>query len=251
MPKLVILGSSYAIADQSHENAHMAVIGRDRTLMIDCVGSPVVRLRKAGIDLNALTDLILTHFHPDHTSAVPLLLMDLWLLGRKTPLEVYGLGYTLERVEQVMVLYGWDSWPNFFPVNFHYLPEAERTPVLETDEWRIQASPVSHLIPNIGLRIEFIESKKVLVYSSDTEPCPQIARLAAGADVLMHESAGKSRGHTDASQAGEIARQAGVKHLYLIHYPTGDFEDKGLLDRAQKAFGGQVALAEDLMEIEF
>jgi ribonuclease Z len=251
MSKLVILGSSYAIADPNHENAHMAVIGDTRILMIDCVGSPVVRLQKVGIELNALTDLILTHFHPDHTSAVPLLLMNMWLLGRKTPLEVYGLDYTLERVEQVMALYGWDSWPNFFPVNFHYLTEAERTPVMETGEWVIHASPVSHLIPNIGLRIEFLQSKKVMVYSSDTEPCPQVARLATGADVLIHESAGKTRGHSDASQAGEIARQARVKQLYLIHYPTGGFEDKGLLDRAQKVFGGQVALAEDLMEIDF
>jgi hypothetical protein len=48
--------------------------------------------------------------------------MDMWLLGRK-PAGGIRIGLHLERVKQVMALYGWDSWPNFFPVNFHYLPE--------------------------------------------------------------------------------------------------------------------------------
>jgi metal-dependent hydrolase (beta-lactamase superfamily II) len=40
----------------------------------------MVRLSKAGVDFNRLTDLILTHFHPDHVSGVPMLLMNMWLI---------------------------------------------------------------------------------------------------------------------------------------------------------------------------
>ena len=62
--------------------------------------------------------MILTHFHPDHVSGLPSLLLDMWLMGRKDPLTIYGLAYTLERMEKLMEAYDWASWPGFFPVEF-------------------------------------------------------------------------------------------------------------------------------------
>lgn len=251
MPKLIILGSSNAIPDEEHENAHMALVSRESFLLIDCPGNPVVRLWKAGLDLDKLSDVILTHFHPDHVSGVALLLMDLWLLGRTSPLRISGLEYTLDRFERLMELHGWDYWPGFFPLEINRLPEEEMTPVLEAKEWRVFASPVAHLIPNIGLRIEFPQEQRAMAYSSDTEPCPPVIGLARGVDVLIHEAAGVSRGHTDAAQAAAVATEAGAKRLLLIHYPTGRFKDQALLSRAKANFDGPVALAEDFMEIDF
>jgi ribonuclease Z len=251
MPKVLILGSSNAIPDENHENSHMALIGDERLVLIDCVSNPIVRLRKAGLDVDNLTDLILTHFHPDHVSGVPLLLMDLWLLGRKRELRIYGLDYTLDRLETLMEMYGWESWPRFFPVEMNRLAEKEMNLVQENDQWRIYSSPVSHIIPNIGLRIEFPHSKKVFAYSCDTEPCSEVVHLARNSDVLIHESAGKSLGHSSAAQAGQIAKEAQAKHLYLIHYPNGNFKDDNLVSNAKESFRGPVNLAVDFMEFEF
>ena len=251
MVKLIILGSSNAIPDESHENTHMALIGQEYSLLIDCVSNPVVRLPQAGIEFNRLTDMILTHFHPDHVSGVPLLLMNMWLLGRKTPLHIYGLHHTLSRVEDLMGFYDWEAWPNFFPVVFHRLPQEEKILALSNAEFRVYASPVRHLIPTIGLRIEFPQSGKSMAYSCDTEPCPQVIELASGVDVLIHEAAGNSPGHSSASQAGSVARSAEVGALYLIHYRTGNYDPRPLVAEAQSVFGGQVALAEDFLEIEF
>ena len=155
MPKVIILGSSNAIPDENHENSHMALVGDERLVLIDCVNNPIVRLRKAGLDVENITDLILTHFHPDHVSGVPLLLMDLWLMGRKSELRIYGLDYTIERLETMMDLYGWDSSPNFFPVSMNRIAEKDMTVIQYHEEWQIYSSPVRHIIPNIGLRIEF------------------------------------------------------------------------------------------------
>jgi ribonuclease Z len=251
MPKLIILGSANAIPAENQENTHLALVGRERVLLIDCVSNPLIRLRQAGVEPAMLTDLILTHFHPDHVSGVPLLLMNMWLLGRQQPLSVYGLDYTLERVEKLMDAYEWSTWPNFFPVEFKRLPERELTPVLESEEWRVYASPVCHLIPTIGLRFEFPQSEKVMAYSCDTEPCPQVVKLAQGADVLIHEAAGGSPGHSAPAQAGAIAREAGAKALYLIHYPSGDNVVQDWPAQAGETFGGPVKLAQDFMELEF
>lgn len=251
MPKLIILGTSNAVPDVDHENTHMAVIGEERSLMIDCVNNPIVRLRQAGLPVNALTDLVLTHFHPDHVSGVPSLLMNSWLMGRHDPLNVYGLAHTLDRIERLMEDYEWQAWPNFFPVHFKRQPETELEPVFESREMRVFSSPVRHLIPTIGLRIEFPQSGRAIAYSCDTEPCPEVARLAAGVDVLIHEATGATRGHSSAAQAGMMAREANAKQLVLIHYRTGDnYDTRPLISEARKNYTGEVTLASDFMEFD-
>ncbi len=251
MTDLVILGTANAVPDKEHENTHMALQGKDAFVLIDCVNNPVVRLQQAGLDILRLSDLILTHFHPDHVSGVPSLLMSSWLLGRTAPLDIYGLAHTLDRIEGLMDYYEWKLWPRFFPVRFHRLPEEELTPVLDNDEFRIFASPVRHLIPTIGLRVEFSRSGKVLAYSCDTEPCPQVVRLASGADALVHEATGAGRGHSSAAQAGVMAHEAEVGKLYLIHYPANSAKHQGLIAEAQMTFGGPVELAFDFMRLPF
>ncbi len=251
MAKVIILGSSNAIADKEHENTHMVVVGNERTVLIDCARNPILRLLDVGVDFNDLTDLVITHFHPDHVSGVPLLLMDMWLRGRQNPLEIYGLTYTLDRLEKLMDFYGWTHWPDFFPVTFNRFSSSEMTPVLNSPDFDIYASPVRHMIPTAGLRIEFNQTRKVMAYSCDTEPCEQVARLAKGADVLIHESSGPFTGHTSAAQAAEVASQAKVGALYLIHYPTGEFQNGDLAAEARQNFDGKIVLAEDFMTLEF
>lgn len=250
MARIILLGTSNAIPVPEHENTHMAVVNDDGVVLIDCVGSPKVRLEKAGISLSQITDLILTHFHPDHVSGVPLLLMNMWLRGREEPLRIYGLHHCLERVEDVMALYHWDKWPAFFPVAFHRLPEREFIRVLERDGLSIFSSPVRHLVPTIGLRIVNPAEDRAVVYSCDTEPCPSVVRLAAGADVLIHEATGAGMGHSSASQAGSVARDSEVGKLVLIHYPTEDVETETLIEQAAETFHGTVQLAHDFMEID-
>ncbi len=251
MSKVIILGTSNAIPSAEHENTHMAIVGEERTVLVDCVGDPIVRLEKAGIELNQITDLVLTHFHPDHVSGAPLLLLDMWLEGRRKPLRLHGLQYTLDRLEDLMGFYGWKFWPDFYPVEFHRVPADEMTEVLTCADFRVLASPVHHVLPTIGLRFEFDHTHQTMTYSCDTEPCDEVVRLAAGADLLIHEAAGAARGHSSAEQAGAIARQAEVARLLLIHYPTGKHASGDPAAEARKTFPGDVGLAQDFMELDF
>jgi ribonuclease Z len=112
---------------------------------------------------------------------------------------------------------------------------------------RVSALPVLHLIPTIGVRVSFANGH-VISYSCDTEPCANLDKLAEGADVLLQEAAGLSKGHTSPEQAGEIAARAGVKKLILIHYDKRVGEEE-LLSAARKHYAGEVALAQDLMVV--
>jgi ribonuclease Z len=123
--------------------------------------------------------------------------------------------------------------------------------VITDEEFNITAYPVRHFIPNIGLRIGFPKTRKVLAYSCDTEPCPEVIELARDADVLIHEAHGAQVGHSSASQAAGIARDSGAKKLFLIHYLTWNNDPTPLVAEAAEIFKGEVALAKDFMEMNF
>jgi ribonuclease Z len=250
MPKLIILGTSSAIPDETHYNTHLAIQSNQRVILIDCPGTPILRLKQSGIDLDDLTDLIVTHFHPDHTNGIPLLLMHLWLLGRQAAFTIHGLEHSIERIEAVMELYEWRRWPDFYPVSFKKIPETELALMLENDELKIFSSPVCHLLPTIGLRIELSNSQKVIAYSSDTEPCSAVLKLASTADILIHEATGEGEGHSSPAQAGQIATQASASKLMLIHYPINRVDQHDLSRLARQTFQGEIVVAEDFMEIE-
>lgn len=220
-------------------------------ILVDCPGNPLIRLKQAGLNPLDLEHLVLTHFHPDHISGAPSLLMQSWLMGRQTPIQIYGLQYTLDRLIKILELYQWESWPGLFPVQFHQIPDIEYSPVLENEHIRLIASPVKHMVPTIGLRFEFLQNQKVIAYSCDTEPCEEVIRLAHQADLLIHEATGASHGHSSAAQAGEIASETGAKKLALIHYTSQNvLQSQSLLDEAKQTYLGEVILAEDFMRFD-
>jgi ribonuclease Z len=250
MIRLILLGTANAIPDMEHENTYMALAHERGVVLVDCVGSTVVRLQQAGISLSEINDLILTHFHPDHVSGVPELLMSMWLDGRSDPLQIYGLEHCLDRLKKMMDLFDWKAWPGFFRVDFHCLSGTEGEVVIQNEQFRILASPVHHLVPTIGLRFEGIASGRVIAYSCDTEPCPEVIRLARNADILLHEASGCMSGHTSAEKAGEIACQAGARRLLLIHYSIKGSVLSDLVSEAKNTFQGDAGLAKDFMELE-
>jgi len=172
----------------------------------------------------------------------------MWLSGRRNRLNIYGLKYTLDLIEKLMRLYEWELWPGLFPVSFHRLPNERMTLALQSDEFLVYTSPVEHSIPTMGLRVEGVQTRYILAYSCDTEPCDAVVELAEKADILLHEATGEYPGHSSASQAGNIAARANVGNLYLIHY---DPQDEYLESQARKEFPGPVTLAKDFMTIEF
>jgi ribonuclease Z len=247
MEKITILGSANAVAKADQQNAHLLFETSSRKIMVDCGDHSAASLAKAGVAINQITDLILTHFHADHVGSLPLVIMDMWLEKRTSPLSIYGLAITIDKAKKLLDLFDWQKWANMFPVEFVAVGESGDPKMITDDEITVSALPVLHLIPTIGLRFKFIGGRTI-TYSCDTEPCDNLNALADKADVLIQEAAGPGKGHTSPEQAGEIATSCGVKQLVLIHYESRQGKQY-LLSEAQAKFSGQVLVAEDGMVI--
>lgn len=253
MAKIIVLGSAAAVSDATHDNTHLLLVGeRSGPVLIDAGSNPLGKIKQRGIDDETVQDVILTHFHPDHVSGVPNMLMHMWLLGRKAPLRFYGLHHCLNRMEDMLMAFSWDEWPNFFPVTFNRVSERWGAQVMENEDFRISAWPVQHFVPTIGLRIENKLNGKVLAYSCDTEPTESLYELAADQpDMLIHEAAGPPPGHSTARQAGELATQVGAKSLYLIHYQVWNTDPAPLVEQARETYSGEIHLSKDFDVYEF
>ena len=248
--KLVVLGSSNAIPSEGHDNTMLALVGQHSTILIDCGINPVVKFQQAGIDLNSLEHVVITHFHPDHVSGFPILLMSMWLLGRTKKLLVYGSDHTITRLEKLMTLFDWEQWPGFYHVSFVTIPLQPLQKVLETDEITLLGVPVKHFIPTMGLRMEFKHNQKIIGFTCDTEPCPGVELIADGVDILFHEATGENEGHSSPEQAGHTARRNEVGELVLIHYPGEERQNNQIVAKAAAVFTGKITRAYDMQTFE-
>jgi ribonuclease Z len=245
MTRLIILGSAAALPDASHDTTYMVLEGRENSILIDCGGSPLHKLQVVGVDLDTLDSLIVTHHDPEHIYGVPVLLLGLWLYGRQEPFHIFGPQRSVAALASIMDTLEWQGWPCTLPVAFHEVEMREGYRVIESPEFEITTAPVEHWIPTIAVKAMSKETGRSIVYSSDTEPCEALARLAQGVDILIHEGTGDYAGHSTPAQAGMMAERCGAGKLVLIHFPVLG-SDLGAWRRAAEAeFNGPVELAED------
>jgi len=251
MAEVTLLGSSATIADHESDSIYLAVESVEGNFLIDCGGSPSYRLAKANIELNQVRGVLLTHDHSDHIYGLPLLVQTLmllkWVDQWNGALQLWGLESTLATAKKLLDVF---ELPDRIPLQFNPISAKAEQLALETADLRILTSPVQHSRPNIAVRVEGKGSGRVLVYSSDTEPCPAVTALATGADILLYESTVMEPmpGHSTPEQAGQVAAAAGVKQLVLVHFdPTKKHRMPAV---AAKFFGGRVELGQDFMEFE-
>lgn len=217
MPTVHLLGNGAVVSDPHRTTTMIALDNGVSQILVDCGGDAAPRMMAAGLDPTALRALIVTHEHADHVAGFPLLMERIWLMGRRTPLPVYGIAPALaqaRRSHDAFDVSGFDGYAGF---EGHEIELAPGAPVLDDGGWRVTAAPGRHAVPVVGLRFEDRASGRVIVYSGDTAPADTIAELAHGADLLLHEATGTGPVHASPREAAEIATRAGARRLVLVH----------------------------------
>jgi ribonuclease Z len=250
--RLVILGAGTALPDRDRDNTFLVWDSPAGGLLIDCAGRAYQQLLRAGVDPRRLRGALLTHNHPDHIYGLPAFLFHLWLAQYPGTFEVYANASTLTMARRLCDALELEQHGHMCATSWHELPETLDHQVFTMDAYTIATTPVRHSRPTLAVKIVDHERQQTLVYSADTEPCPELEQFAQGAHTLIHEATVtdpvNNYTHTTPRQVGEIAQRCGVRRVALIHY-SAEYtlpEDQALADVRAGGFAGDVSLAREL-----
>jgi ribonuclease BN (tRNA processing enzyme) len=278
--RLVLLGTGGGPRPRkSSSGSAQVVVSGDRAYVVDCGDGVARQLTLAGVRLASLRHVLLTHHHSDHNADYGNLLWLAWTAGLATRVDTWGPP-PLERMTRL-----------FFEMNATDLEARTanegRVPlpplvqahelttgglVFSDERLKVTAALVHHPPMAHAFAYRFDAPDRSIVISGDTAPCDALARLAQGADLLVHSAlyvpaldrlvarvpnaaslkASILAHQTSVEDAARLAQSAGVKMLVLSHLvPPDDPEVTPQVwrDAARAHFRGRIVVGEDLLEL--
>ena len=291
---VVLCGTGSPLPDRNRAQACTAIIAGGEFVLVD-TGSGSWRQVAANNALHTqnLSAILLTHFHSDHIGDLGEALVQSWVAGRTYKLNVYGPPGVEQVVAGFAQAYSLDTG---YRVQHHgeewmprgaagAIPQQVRLKgndaaalVFERNGLKVTAFKVEHdpASPAYGYRFEY--RGRVVVVSGDTARSENLARHAAGADVLVHEVIAKdilqmassnlermgnrrraklSRDivtyHTSPLEAAQIAATAKVETLVFTHLvpaPNTPQIEQAFTRGLSDIFKGKVVLGTDGMRFD-
>jgi len=282
--KLVMLGTAAGpVPGRTREMTAHVMLSNGAAYVLDCGLGVTDQFARTGISFHALKAIFITHHHADHNVEYGPLLVIGWIQGMPLNVHAYGPPPLRQMTEDLLRAYGrtidfWAEDLKMKPLKSVEVREVtEAGPVMQDDNVKVSAIVVEHppVKPALGYRFDFKD--RSIAFSGDTAPVEAIAKMAEGADVLVHEAmfvpavekyirdqiargrpvqfepfmAHMKADHTPVEEVGRIAREAGVKTLVLSHLtPAIDsLTDETWRAAAAKTFKGKIIVARDLMVI--
>ena len=254
---VVMLGTGNPAIDPDRSGPATAIVVKGVAYLVD-FGAGVVRRAKAAalareiaaLEPTSLRVVFATHLHSDHTVGYPDLILTPWVMGRLSPLEVYGPKGLKTMTERLLVAYSVDisartgpdgmklRYPDSYKVNVHEIGPGV---VYKDANVTVTAFATRHAVESYGYRFETPD--RSIVVSGDTGPVKETIDACHGCDVLIHEAISPAwlaqlpearrqefekfsgRYHTTTTQLADLARQAKPKLLVLYHYSSVTPED--------------------------
>ena len=115
----------------------------ERCFLIDCGEGTQVQLRKAKAKFSKINHIFISHLHGDHVFGLPGLISSFRLLGRETPLHVYGPKGIKEMMETIFRI---TETHQGFEVVFHELSSKKSEKVFEDNRVEVFTIPLDHRI---------------------------------------------------------------------------------------------------------
>jgi ribonuclease BN (tRNA processing enzyme) len=279
--RLVLLGTKGGprVTTGERSNPSTLILVEGVPIVVDCGYGTAARLVAAGVRLDQLRYVFITHHHSDHTLDYGPLVYSGWVAGLATRVDAYGppgmqaltdgfFEYMRADIEvriedegradlrDLLVPHGFDG-PGI---------------VLETPNMRVTAARVLHPPIADAYAYRFDTDDRSIVISGDTTYSPALIELARGADVLVHETLyvpglegllARVRNaqtlrehlvdsHTTTEDVGRVAQAAEVRTLVLSHLVPGEdpsITDEQWTEGVRRYYDGEIIVGRDLMEI--
>ena len=140
---LTILGYNSAIPTVKSAPTAQFLEMEERCFLIDCGEGTQVQLRKAKAKFSKINHIFISHLHGDHVFGLPGLISSFRLLGRETPLHVYGPKGIKEMMETIFRI---TETHQGFEVIFHELFSKKSEKVFEDNRVEVFTIPLDHRI---------------------------------------------------------------------------------------------------------
>lgn len=249
--EVVILGSGSAFAEPGEDGsirhpAGVAAVLDSRIVLFDLGFGNLRQLARAGLDPAAVTDVFLSHKHPDHCAdlAALLFLFRYETKPRSGRLRVWGPRGTAKLVAGLQK--AWSPWlaPRGYVLEVEDL--SPKRPVAGRG-FSVSALAVPHPTPSFAYRLSY--KGKSLVYSGDTGFSEDLADFAADSDLFLLECTLSLReaaeSHMNAPIALATLGASRCKKGVLLHLSrASERELRAILPKR-----GNVTLASDLQKI--
>jgi ribonuclease BN (tRNA processing enzyme) len=282
--KLVLLGTGAGPRPgRSRYMTSHVIASEGAAYVIDCGLGVTNQFAWTGIPFKAIRSIFITHHHPDHNVEYGPLLVIGWVQGLPPSVRAFGPPPLKQMTEDFLRAYKTtiDFWAEDFkmkPLEGIQVNEVSAGgEVTEDDRVKVTATVVPHppVTPSLAYRFDFKD--RSIAFSGDTAPSDAVARLAKGADVLVHEAmywpaveayvksviasgqpvtledfmAHMKADHTPVEDVGRIAQDAGVRTLVLSHLVPAleSISDDTWRAPAARYFKGEIIVAKDLMVV--
>lgn len=248
-PRLTVLGAGTLLPDDDRRSAAHLLEGGGVRALLDCGSGALHGFERRGVDWRALTHLVFSHYHTDHIGDLAPVLFALKhgiRAGREEPLTVLGPPGLLRVLEGLRIAFGNFVEDPGFPLRVR---ELGRSGGWESDDGGValRFRPTPHTDHSVAHRWEL--GDRVVGYTGDTGPDPELAPFFAGADLLVAECSvpddSEVETHLSPSGVAELARgcQPGLLLLTHLYPPLEPGTAAELVRRA--GYAGRVEVARD------
>lgn len=140
---LTILGFNSAIPTVNTSPTSQLLEMEERCFLIDCGEGTQVQLRKAKARFSKINHIFISHLHGDHCFGLPGLIASFRLLGRETPLHVYGPKGIKNMLETIFTI---TETHRGFEVVYHELDKDYSEKIYEDNRVEVFTIPLDHRI---------------------------------------------------------------------------------------------------------
>jgi ribonuclease Z len=185
---LTILGFNSAIPTINTSPTAQLLEMEERCFLIDCGEGTQVQLRKAKARFSKINHIFISHLHGDHCFGLPGLIASFRLLGRDTPLHVYGPKGIKKMLETIFSI---TETHRGFEVVYHELDKDYSEKIYEDNRVEVFTIPLDHRIYCNGYLFKekpkerHINMEEVSKYA-EIETC-DYHNLKAGKDFVLSD----------------------------------------------------------------